>query len=57
VAECAAAVGAEVRGDALAHRDRLADVDDAALGVAEQVDARLVGQVAPLLFEIGQRVA
>ena len=36
----------EVRGDALADRLRLADVDDLALGVAEQVDAGLVGEVA-----------
>ncbi len=38
----------EVRGDALADRLGLADVDDAALGVAEQVDAWLVGQRALL---------
>ena len=46
------AAGAEVRGDALADRDRLADVDHAAGAVAEQVDAGLVGQLAPLLGEV-----
>ena len=39
----------EVRGDALADRLGLADVDDAALGVAKQIDPRLVGQSAALL--------
>ena len=39
----------EVRGDALADRLRLADVDHATLAVAEQVHARLVGQRAALL--------
>ena len=40
--------GAEVRGHALADRLRLPDVDDAAAGVAEQVDPGLVGQRAAL---------
>ena len=39
----------EVGGDAFADRARLADVDDLALGVVEEVDARGVGQVAALL--------
>ena len=51
----AAPVGTEVRGDALADRDRLADVDHATARVAEQVDARLVGELAPLLGEIRHR--
>ena len=38
-------------GDALADRLRLADVDDAAACVAEQVDAGLVGQRAALLAQ------
>ena len=42
---------AEVRGDALADRLRLADVDHAPAAVAEQVDAGLVGQRATLLGE------
>ena len=42
----------EVAGDPLADRLRLADVDDAPAGVAEQVDARLVGQRAPLLANL-----
>ena len=41
----------EVAGDALADRLRLADVDDAPAGVAEEVDARLVREGAALLFE------
>ncbi len=39
----------EVRGDALADRLGLADVEHAALAVAEQVDAGLVGKAAALL--------
>ena len=39
----------EVRGDPLADRARLADVEERAAVVVEQVDARGVGQVAPLL--------
>src|SRR6185437_5021958 len=41
------AAGAEVVRDALAYRDRLADVDHAAGAVPEQVDARLVRESAP----------
>ena len=41
----------EVRGDPLAHRLGLADVDHAPASVAEQVHARLVGQAATLLGE------
>ena len=41
-----------MRGDALADRLRLADVDHAAARVAEQVDAGLVGQRAPLLGQL-----
>ena len=40
----------EVRGDALADRLRLADVDHAPRRVAEQVDARLVRERAALRF-------
>ena len=43
----------EVAGDALADRLRLADVDDLALGVAEEVDARAVGQRLALLGQAG----
>ena len=39
----------EVARDPLADRLRLADVDDAPARVAEEVDARLVGQRAALL--------
>ena len=39
----------EVRGDPLADRARLADVDDLALAVVEEVDAGRVGQLAALL--------
>ena len=41
----------EVARDPLADRLRLADVDDAPARVAEQVDARLVGEAAALLRE------
>jgi len=40
-----------VRPDALADRLGLADVDDLALGVAEEVDAGLIREGAPLLGE------
>jgi hypothetical protein len=40
---------AEVAGHALLDRERLADVEDLALGVAEQVDAGAVRQRAALL--------
>ena len=43
----------EVAGDALADRLRLADVDDLARVVVEQVDAGPVGQVAALLARAG----
>src|SRR3954451_7620650 len=43
----------EVAGDAFAQRLGLADVDDLALGVAEQVDARPVRQRLALLGEAG----
>ncbi len=42
---------AEVAADALADRERLADVEDLAAPVAEQVDARGVGQGPALLGE------
>ena len=41
----------EVRGDALADRFRLADVDHATAGVVEQIDPRLVRQAGALLRE------
>jgi hypothetical protein len=44
---------AEVAGDALLDRLGLADVDDLALVVAEQVDARAVGQRLALLRQAG----
>jgi hypothetical protein len=43
----------EVAGHALLQRLGLADVDDLALGVAEQVDARPVRQRLALLGEAG----
>ena len=47
-----AAARAEVRGHALADRLGLADVDDAAARVAEQVHAGLIRQRAPLLGQL-----
>jgi hypothetical protein len=41
----------EVAGHALADRLRLADVDDLAVDIPEQVDARSVGQAAALLAQ------
>jgi hypothetical protein len=40
-----------VTSDPLADRARLADVEDLALAVLEQVDARLVGQPAALFVD------
>ncbi|CAB4864983.1 unannotated protein [freshwater metagenome] len=39
----------EVRGDALAHRARLADVEDLAVGSDEEIDAGFVWKRAPTL--------
>jgi hypothetical protein len=44
-----------VRRDTLADRNCLADVYNATFGVAEEIDARVVGELAPLLGE-GLRV-
>jgi len=41
----------EVRGDPLADRGRLADIEHAAVRVLEHVDARRVGQLLSLLVE------
>ena len=41
----------EVRGDPLADRARLAHVDDLPVTVAEQVHARLIGELLPLLVQ------
>jgi len=51
VTDRAGRAGTEVRRDALANRDGLADVDDVPLRVAEEVDARLVRQLTPLVCE------
>ena len=42
----------EVRADALLDRGGLADVDDRAVGVVEEVDAGLIGQLAALVDQL-----